>query len=100
MRISDWSSDVCSSDLHRRRARIAVAGDDMAAEPFRRNGEFPAKLARAKQQNLCGWSHKTLRYRGAADSSSRWKCRSKTRRSEESRVGEEWVSTFRSRWAH
>src|SRR3546814_16275709 len=29
MRISDWSSDVCSSDLHRRReARVEVAGAD------------------------------------------------------------------------
>src|SRR3546814_19094369 len=26
MRISDWSSDVCSSDLHHRLQRLAIAG--------------------------------------------------------------------------
>src|SRR3546814_13143557 len=29
MRISDWSSDVCSSDLERRFLRIAIVNDDM-----------------------------------------------------------------------
>src|SRR3546814_8199392 len=31
MRISDWSSDVCSSDLHRRFADIAAVADVHAA---------------------------------------------------------------------
>src|SRR3546814_2447627 len=33
MRISDWSSDVCSSDLHRRKGRPFGAGDE--ARDFR-----------------------------------------------------------------
>src|SRR3546814_2187678 len=35
MRISDWSSDVCSSDLLLRQEHIdAVAGEDKACDPF------------------------------------------------------------------
>src|SRR3546814_9824049 len=34
MRISDWSSDVCSSDLHRRRLRaLQVHGHGQARDP-------------------------------------------------------------------
>src|SRR3546814_3366678 len=47
MRISDWSSDVCSSDLHRRRADLVRTarrergrGQEVrAAEPRRRSEE-------------------------------------------------------------
>src|SRR3546814_2695946 len=31
MRISDWSSDVCSSDLHEREGRTGTEGDDFRA---------------------------------------------------------------------
>ena len=34
-------------DLHRRRACIAVAGDDLRAQPLGRYGEFPAQFAGA-----------------------------------------------------
>src|SRR3546814_19446671 len=37
MRISDWSSDVCSSDLA---ARKAENGDDLAARAFEEISEF------------------------------------------------------------
>src|SRR3546814_19837333 len=37
MRISDWSSDVCSSDLDRGRARVAGRGADDGRAP---GGEF------------------------------------------------------------
>src|SRR3546814_17569065 len=37
MRISDWSSDVCSSDLHRRLDAVAVhRRDRVLGRPFRR----------------------------------------------------------------
>src|SRR3546814_14353965 len=35
MRISDWSSDVCSSDLRRRRHRVERKGLDMVEDGFR-----------------------------------------------------------------
>src|SRR3546814_2638127 len=81
MRISDWSSDVCSSDLpgdlgkpildHRREAGMAVPdspGADAAARA--------AQEAEAERQ-----------------------ARAAERRSEERRVGKECVSTCRSRWS-
>src|SRR3546814_3800716 len=74
MRISDWSSDVCSSDLPScaRRPYPAYAGAAMSARMQ------PAMLAmhsmRSRGRGSCG-------------------------RSEERRVGKECVSTCRSRWS-
>src|SRR3546814_13352350 len=85
MRISDWSSDVCSSDLPPGRLervesleqlraleaghRIAVA---LTPEPFPPGVDTPEDLARAERH---------------------------IRRSEERRVEKECVSTCRFRWA-
>src|SRR3546814_19375239 len=38
MRISDWSSDVCSSDLHRHDALRPLAGGDVGTERQLRHG--------------------------------------------------------------
>src|SRR3546814_7917444 len=77
MRISDWSSDVCSSDLH---ARPPVLGDLREAlreiDLLHRQALVPATAARIRAI-----------------------CRRCTRRSEERRVGKECVSTCRSRWS-
>src|SRR3546814_5932076 len=72
MRISDWSSDVCSSDLH--------------AGPCRGGA---AVLFRAGRQSLAQPPVVT----SAAPGDSR------ILRSEERRVGKECVSTCRSRWS-
>src|SRR3546814_2030005 len=82
MRISDWSSDVCSSDLHasaaqRRRRRRA---------PAARSALLVAVEARQKQGEERGRLHIALRGGDRA-------------RSEERRVGKECVSTCRSRWS-
>src|SRR3546814_9513026 len=72
MRISDWSSDVCSSDLlapHRRRS----AGQRCAAALARRLAPHPAP-------GRCTGSRERDR-------------------SEERRVGKECVSTCRFRWS-
>src|SRR3546814_13848856 len=97
MRISDWSSDVCSSDLH----------DQFSLEPMPQRGKLP----------LCGRSQLHRRTRRAGDDQMVWLFdldntlhdssraifkaidRSMTTRSEERRVGKECVSTCRSRWA-
>src|SRR3546814_13266244 len=98
MRISDWSSDVCSSDLAQRppggekQERTEQVGDPL---PTLHRGdaekdEDPAKYERAEnsteqrpplvfQRNL----------QGLADQ----------QRSEERRVGKECVRTCRSRWS-
>src|SRR3546814_3750906 len=86
MRISDWSSDVCSSDLGRRFAAIrqpehsdfrSVEGNRIRGKanrdcelPFRKRVRNPAACRKWRSQ----------------------------KRSEERRVGKECVSTCRSRW--
>src|SRR3546814_2965881 len=86
MRISDWSSDVCSSDLRRRHAALPgrqrpadavhrARGHVAAAVPAVWHGPpAPAALAGGRAQVLPA-------------------------RSEERRVGKECVSTCRSRWS-
>src|SRR3546814_10061001 len=45
MRISDWSSDVCSSDLPAGTAIVAGAEEIETAPRFERGGERPARFA-------------------------------------------------------
>src|SRR3546814_1838706 len=96
MRISDWSSDVCSSDLVERRrdgAANAVAGQ-AALIAHELHGLVEGVLADAfleftamRQQVLLRGSHHTQEVAHDLD------------RSEERRVGKECVSTCRSRWS-
>src|SRR3546814_5956727 len=79
MRISDWSSDVCSSDLRR------------------------AGVLRKKRNNPC-LSFSVAHHPGRHDARAHTPDTRKTprrytmSRSEERRVGKECVSTCRSRW--
>src|SRR3546814_12445529 len=96
MRISDWSSDVCSSDLAAQPAgRLRVVGDargegvggvdqqvDALAPQVVGQGLDPTEAADAQAAGQGG------RLLGAAGAG----------RSEERRVGTECVSTCRSRW--
>src|SRR3546814_3566673 len=84
VRISDWSSDVCSSDLREaldvRAARAAVEVAVLADRGAVRNDHAHARLERAAQPERVA---EVVRLR----------------RSEERRVGQECVSTCRSRWS-
>src|SRR3546814_21049753 len=81
MRISDWSSDVCSSDLEGVPGdgcvlEVTECGDDLPAGGRDVEIDHPAVvgvLERERQESTC--------------------------RSEERRVGKECVSTCRSRWS-
>src|SRR3546814_13243930 len=98
MRISDWSSDVCSSDLEetglnasRNALQIVTLLDaiennkiDAAIGGARRDEE----KARAKERFF---SHR--------DDFGQWDPKNQRPRSEERRVGKESVSTCRSRWS-
>src|SRR3546814_7090877 len=76
MRISDWSSDVCSSDL--RREPLLIAAPDLS-DAITEIASFmlpPIKAAASGSEFYLRWE-----------------------RSEERRVGKECVSTCRSRWS-
>src|SRR3546814_20768235 len=96
MRISDWSSDVCSSDLNPSpaAAKFGCASLSLAALSQRR-GAHHCIENRGKRHAYwgcgAGW-----RARGGE---SLVKAGDGRRRSEERRVGKECVSTCRSRWS-
>src|SRR3546814_11682089 len=111
MRISDWGSDVCSSDLlvHLLRGAFQLAlhllaplGGKRDARRLllclglRRHGHAPSAVLTGS------WLRSTPQRRSALPGSGARNCqgnRSKPSRSEERRVGKECVSTFRSRWS-
>src|SRR3546814_3745414 len=94
VRISDWSADVCSSDLTRRTALRQAHGERGGRE----NSPCLCVFARAKtlshpQQRLLFLCRQPVGPRHLAPQ------RHPILRSEERRVGTEGVSTCRSRWA-
>src|SRR3546814_9270072 len=117
MRISDWSSDVCSSDLlanspFRLPATFPASGKRWqrpVAPPHRPSFFVPqpyrlkpycsssrdAKLPRTRlATHLRNWNQVLYRWNLAVRS-----CVVPGRRSEERRVGKEGVSTCKSRWS-
>src|SRR3546814_11385361 len=85
MRISDWSSDVCSSDLLRRRIGRTLAGAgwvEVVDFPFVGEPDLDALGLEADDPRRT-----VLRLSNPLS------------RSEERRVGKECVSTCRSRWS-
>src|SRR3546814_16666165 len=99
MRISDWSSDVCSSDLLHAAdlCKNAADVDFVHGTALRRVG----LQTTSKSCSRCGAS--TIRRAGIHEATLF--CRSApcarpwVRRSEERRVGKEWFSTCSYRWA-
>src|SRR3546814_19403568 len=92
MRISDWSSDVCSSDL------IEVTWDVCTVKAL----GVPYDRARHRElRTLSGGEQKrvVLEYLLAGPEEVLLLDEPDNFRSEERRVGKEWVSTCRSRWA-
>src|SRR3546814_11710379 len=97
MRISDWSSDVCSSDLpsvhgadklvqlFKNKARAKAETDAIDADLLEaledKARDFEKLMDRCSPRRLSIYGHNGLKFR-----------------SEESRVGKECVSTCRSRW--
>src|SRR3546814_5708167 len=94
MRISDWSSDVCSSDLHIVHGGLEHERDppcckDGAACSARGRGYFAGHI---RSDGVCRFG-RSREYRCGAGYASF------LARSEERRVGKECVSTCRSRWS-
>src|SRR3546814_16782709 len=88
MRISDWSSDVCSSDLPTRRRREPCRLRRARSTASCRGDPSSARSAPMRRRGSAGSSGNSVR----GGSPSR-----RGNRSEERRVGKESVSTCRSR---
>src|SRR3546814_15295367 len=89
MRISDWSSDVCSSDLlhHERGLRARIDAEDARALVREHLGERAIEVVAAEEEVAVRGEHLEDLAGEPED------------RSEERRVGKECVSTCRSRWS-
>src|SRR3546814_19640261 len=97
MRISDWSSDVCSSDLDR--ARVEAGDVDM----------FDGRRQQLGLAHVVGggvgvrnghFSFSPLPQAGGEPNTARYSVTTfDATRSDERRVGKECVSTCRSRWS-
>src|SRR3546814_15693000 len=102
MRISDWSSDVCSSDLARgssktaNRLRSFLSTKDGVHGSAERHTEVPrASLVDALEKQSTLYDTRTLASDALAITTRfdvNWK-------SEERRAGKECVSTCRPRWS-
>src|SRR3546814_12952950 len=121
MRISDWSSDVCSSDLSLDDPRFVAIGEigldfflPNLKEPAMREKQelfYAAQLDLAERYGLPLLLHvrrsqdillKHLRPRrsiGGIAHAFNGSFQQAEQRPEERRVGKEWVSTCRSRWS-
>src|SRR3546814_11607164 len=93
MRISDWSSDVCSSDLSRTVTAVAAAVSPSVVRIDVQGGgekgqQRPGRRPRAPNESVGSGSGFVFTPDGFV----------LTNRSEERRVGKECVSTCRSRW--
>src|SRR3546814_17170346 len=115
MRISDWSSDVCSSDLQKQRQRVVQAGltgsrieparIELAAQPGQLAlgqlaGGVDGALAEFAGRHGAVQMLPGLAIPDRADRRQLQRRRMRTQpRSEERSVGQECVSTCRSRWS-
>src|SRR3546814_4775592 len=87
MRISDWSSDVCSSDLRLAAAVLRMAVIEAEIMYSALADDQAEQELKARQHNSALFEQKIV---SEVDSASR---------SEERRVGKECVSPCRSRWS-
>src|SRR3546814_1205877 len=99
MRIGDWSSDVCASDLGRKdllKGRVTAQAVESGAVEIFSAARGKARVRRKRR--LISWQERLERAPAPAGSPLRPR-RQAGRRSEERRVGKECVSTCRSRWS-
>src|SRR3546814_12674544 len=103
MRISDWSSDVCSSDLPEQAAKpLACLGIGASTGGIHALGQLFAGLAAPLGVPILLTQHLPASFGRAFTAGCRWRSIRSARRparSEERRVGKEGVSTCRSRWS-
>src|SRR3546814_19911647 len=98
MRISDWSSDVCSSDLEgitpRRRAHLDACASGISYIAVLGTAPVPGIFYYADISIIEAGNPKSIKGHGLPTPRA-----TRSIRSEERRVGKECVSTCRSRWS-
>src|SRR3546814_12896964 len=94
MRISDWSSDVCSSDLANKAQRQKIIGVGMFDQR-----EFPVSLTNTLRDFNKATATTNTSQIGQYNVPVVLVIKKNYSRSEERRVGKECVSTCRSRWS-
>src|SRR3546814_12682354 len=107
MRISDWSSDVCSSDLVLRIGRRYTGGASkqcrrkqiMTRWKFAQHVDTPCVVRFMRRPGPSGAPRARSAGRRGTCARQGPRSRATCRRSEERRVGKECVSTCRSRWS-
>src|SRR3546814_18811410 len=98
MRSSDWSSDVCSSDLFE--GRDGVLDVSGLIEGIRVNGDLNVHfVCHPKRLTNCGRCRAPVLVDLQTGRTGLDLFDQRLMRSEERRVGKECVSTFRSRWS-
>src|SRR3546814_11804545 len=97
MRISDWSSDVCSSDLQQETPMIIVNCTQFL-EHVKIGTVFWYLCSHDDEYTLHG-PHIVEKFSEPSQSAPMWRVLTWLVRSEERRVGKECVSTCRSRWS-
>src|SRR3546814_13648503 len=95
MRISDWSSDVCSSDLIEQFGHDDVRAADEAHPPF---GRLVGVVEQIEHERPGGVDERAGAV-GAIVRGDQPAAGLAGQRSEERRVGKECVSTCKSRWS-
>src|SRR3546814_17779536 len=98
MRISDWSSDVCSSDLV---ARLGTHVTNFAAvmEQVQQVSQSIEAIAKTTNMLALNAAIEAERAGDAGRTFAVVAAEVKKLRSEERRVGKEWVRKCRSRWS-
>src|SRR3546814_17298340 len=100
MRISDWSSDVCSSDLVEGVGReVLVVHERERVAVLVREGGLPARELDFLQLVVAAEAEVVLAAAGHRVQGEAELDVAAAARSEERRVGKECVSTCRSRWS-
>src|SRR3546814_14778041 len=94
MRISDWSSDVCSSDL-----RVAAGAPILAEQHVEESCNINPSFFHPRADYLLRVHGMSMKDIGIFDGDLLAVHTTREARSEERRVGKECVSTCRSRWS-
>src|SRR3546814_18072202 len=99
MRISDWSSDVCSSDLVALTQRTVFVHEELGHDEQRDALDAIGRVGGLREHQVDDIVGQVMLARRDEDLGAGDRMAAVAVRSEERRVGKECVSTCRSRWS-